>query len=105
MQIGKSAGAITVILALAATTWQAMKFLGVDPVLSMELRAVQRQNLSRSIPLLKQQYRELRITRGQLKALPQTNDTIEDIEAYSDQIETYRDLLESAKKRAKELAE
>jgi hypothetical protein len=100
---GNRALAVAAILALVATVFTGMKWLGIDPVLSKDLRSVQRDNLSRTIPLLKQQHRDLRIIRGQLKALPQTNATIKDIEAYNQDISEYKDLLDAAKARQKEL--
>ncbi len=103
LNYGKTALAIAAILALVATVWQVMVFLEINPVLAKDFKSAQRGNLSRTIPLLKQQYRDLRITRGQIRALPQTAKTREDIEAYNEDIQDSKELLDAAKARAKEL--
>ncbi len=103
LSIGKGAAALTAIIVLIASMYQAASFLGIAPVSSMELRKVEKRGISYSLPTLKAQSRSLRITRGQLKQLPQTMDTISDIEAYNDEIADYDDLIISAKRRAKEL--
>ena len=103
IEIGKAAAATTAIIILGGSLWQAASWLEINPVLSMELKRVERSVLENDIPLLIARQRSLRITRGQLKILPQTNDTVEDIEAYNDEIKIYDELITGSKKRQKEI--
>ncbi len=100
---GNRAMAVVAILTVLGMIGTGLVYLELNPVSAKELKAVQRENLAITIPLLKQQTLDYRITRGQLKALPQTSKTIEDIEAYNERIQDYQELLAAAKARAKEL--
>ena len=99
----KITAAITGTCAAITSVATILIYLELAPVLAKDFKKSNRQTLELILPRIYTEQRELKITRGQLRLLPQSRSTIQDIEAVDQRLYLNQKQIDQIEKRLENL--